>query len=81
MKVLIVFLFFISSQCFGQYTIQWQKTYGGTNDEAASSMVLLPNHQLVICGTAESNKGDLRLLQKKILLIYPNCQPAFISFN
>ncbi len=60
MKIFIYFLFLIYSCAFAQpYTLQWQKTFGGAGEEIAGSMVALPNHEIVICGSANSVTGDI----------------------
>ena len=60
-----VFFSFIFATCFSGIlkaqvpTIQWQKTYGGTNDEEAHSICTLKNGDFVIVGSAKSNNGNV----------------------
>lgn len=39
-------------------TIQWQKTFGGTDDEQGGDVILIPNGYLFV-GNASSNDGDV----------------------
>lgn len=38
--------------------IEWSKTFGGTKDDIATSVVKTPNDEYVILGTTQSNDGD-----------------------
>jgi hypothetical protein len=39
--------------------VQWQKTFGGTNDDEAFSILVLPDNNYVVAGFSSSNNGDV----------------------
>ena len=40
-------------------SIQWQKSYGGTNDDIAQSILQTSDGGYIVAGTSESNDGDV----------------------
>lgn len=53
-------LVFITSFCFSQTpVIEWQKTYGGTNEDLCRDIQSTSDGNYIVCGYSKSNNGDV----------------------
>lgn len=60
MKIVLIILVTNITVLVGQTpVIDWQKSYGGSESDIATSIVKLPNGEYVICGFSESDDGDV----------------------
>ncbi|MFZ7114430.1 MAG: T9SS C-terminal target domain-containing protein, partial [Bacteroidota bacterium] len=60
MKIVLFILVTNITVLVGQTpVIDWQKSYGGSESDIATSIVKLPNGEYVICGFSESDDGDV----------------------
>jgi hypothetical protein len=60
MKPTLFFLFLLlATAAYSQPTIQWQKCYGGTNDDVVNDMSRTSDNGYIMVGQAMSNNGDV----------------------